>query len=69
MAGAECDKLDDEGTAPLLMASQEGRPAAVSVLLAVGVNPNTATPRGVRPLHSAAQNGYLRIVQLLFAYV
>jgi hypothetical protein len=47
---------------------QEGRVAAVSVLLALGADPNAATPRGVRPLHSASQNGHVRIVHLLMAY-
>jgi ankyrin repeat protein len=67
MAGADLDKLDIDGSSPLLLASMEGHLATVNLLLEHGADSNTPDAAGFTPLFVAAQEGHLGVVCSLVA--
>ena len=62
------NQADDEGTAPLFMAAQEGHLPVVQLLLDREAAVNQAHDDGATPLIIAAQNSLISVVQLLLKH-
>ena len=58
---------NSEGWTPLMIASAQGHPIVVKLLLDQGSNPNFSNRHGRTPLMYASMHGHLGIVQLLVA--
>jgi uncharacterized protein len=63
--GARVDSQNNEGTTPLMLASQIGWQAGVEQLLVRRANPNLANNRGETPLILAVQGRHHPVVRLL----
>lgn len=59
---------EDDGSTPLLIATQGQHKEAVEILLANGADPNATRGDGVTPLYIACQNGYTELVEPLLKY-
>jgi len=59
---------EDDGSTPLLIATQGQHKEAVEILLASGADPNATRGDGVTPLYIACQNGYTELVEPLLKY-
>jgi ankyrin repeat protein len=59
---------EDDGSTPLLIATQGQHVAAVETLLAHGADSNATRGDGVTPLYIACQNGYTELVEPLLRY-
>ena len=66
-AGAEVDKVWNDGATPLIIAAQNGHKAVVGALLAAGAEVDKAANEGKTPLFIAAQNGHEAVVGALVA--
>jgi ankyrin repeat protein len=56
---------EDAGMTPMFLAAQENRLDVVKLLIAAGVDVNTARAEGATPLHAAAHNGHAGVVSVL----
>lgn len=59
---------EDDGSTPLLIATQGQHRQAVETLLAHGADPNATRGDGVTPLYIACQNGYTDLVEPLLRH-
>lgn len=59
---------EDDGSTPLLIATQGQHRSAVETLLAHGADPNATRGDGVTPLYIACQNGYTELVEPLLRH-
>ena len=65
--GAAIDKAGDNGSTPLLIASEEGYLEVVQALLGSGVDATLAAEDGTTPLEAAKRYKHSKIVSLLKA--
>ena len=66
--GADVNVKNTYGVTSLMMASPNGHPETVKLLLDSKANVNTATPEGHTPLYIAKMQGHSEIVKLLKEY-
>jgi ankyrin repeat protein len=65
--GADCERKDEGGYTPLMVACHKGKASLVKVLLESGANADTTNHLGMTPLMVAAQLAREDIMELLFA--
>uniref|UniRef100_A0A7N6AI28 Ankyrin 1, erythrocytic a n=1 Tax=Anabas testudineus TaxID=64144 RepID=A0A7N6AI28_ANATE len=63
--GASANAESLQGVTPLHLASQEGRPDMVSLLISKQANVNLGNKSGLTPLHLVAQEGHVGIADIL----
>ena len=64
-AGANVDKANKNGAAPLIIAAQKGHHELVTALIAARANVDLADNNGMTPLCMAAYTGHVEVVRLL----
>lgn len=65
--GADVNRAADDGTTPLMAATQHRRPGVVQALLSHAAQPDTVDARGFSALHRAAELGEAEIVASLLS--
>ncbi|KAG7234352.1 hypothetical protein CRUP_031901, partial [Coryphaenoides rupestris] len=63
--GASANAESLQGVTPLHLASQEGRPDMVALLISKQANVNLGNKSGLTPLHLVAQEGHVGIADIL----
>ena len=58
----------DTRETPLHVAARNGRELIIKMLLKYGANPNCPNSSGCLPLHLAAAEGYLEIVEVIYIF-
>jgi cytohesin len=61
-AGADVNKVNDNGMTPLYVGAQEGHEAILQALIEAGADISMATDTGWMPQYAAAKEGHAAVV-------